>query len=220
VALPPVASVTTTSGNPPVLVSDRGLLEEVGREADKALAIGKRVLTMLNVESKEIATTFNTVFDWNGGLYNPLALVTQGDTDSMRDGDSFKLKGWRGNLAFTRGTADCFVSYTFVQEGPTFITAVAQVYEFVAQAYAPLSQPSWDSRLGFRILKKGTFQLTASDPLRNEEFSFDFNHDVQYYNNSTTVYQGKVTVYITSSDSGGATAPSGRLCGQMDWVDN
>lgn len=222
-SIPTSTQVTKPDGFvmvPPVRASEAGLLERVGHEADEALAIGKRVLTMLNVESKEVNVTFNSSIDWNGAWLQPMTGITQGDTDSQRDGDSFKLKSWKGGLAFTRGTADSVFTYAFVQEGPTFLTANSQVFEAVATLVAPLSDPAWDSRLGFRLLRKGTFALTANNPCHVVRFDHEFNHDVQYYNNSTTVYEGKVSMFMISDDSGGGTAPTARMSSQLVWVDN
>lgn len=222
-ALPP--AVTGPITQPTTLAEasrggDAGILQQVGREADDALAIGKRILGMLNVESKEVQVAFNTSTDYVGGLYNPLASITQGNTDSNRDGDSLKLKHWKGKLSFTRGTVDSIVAFCFVQEGPSFITTVSQVFESVGTASAPMSQPQWDSRLGFKILHEGCLALTANDPLRIHAFALDFNHDVQYYNNSSTVYEGKVSLYIISDQAAGVNAPTVRLVAQLDWVDN
>jgi hypothetical protein len=201
--------------------NEAGILERVGHEADEALAIGKRVLTMLNVESKEYSYSFAPIsVDYSGLSAFPIQNITQGDTDSQRDGDSFKLKTWKGALAFTRGGVDAIVAYAFTLEGPTFITQLQQVFEGSGTTQAPLSQPLWDARLGFKVLKHGIARLTASDPYHIVQFDHKFNHDVQFYNNSTTVYQGNVTLRFVSNNAGGGSQPTVSMDSQLSWVDN
>lgn len=218
-ALPPTSEKTSKTQ----LVSnagEQGLLQQVGREADEALAIGKRVLGMLNVENKNLSfSTVSVSTDYSGLTYNPLGSITQGDTDSQRDGDSLKLKGWKGKLLFTRGGTDSIVAYAFVQEGPTFITALQQVFEGAGTLLAPVSQPLWDSRLGFKVLSMHCRALTQDDPFWIIPFDHHFNHDVQYYNNSTTVYEGKVSLIVISGYTGGAP-PTISFDSQMRWIDN
>lgn len=203
------------------LASEPGMLQQIGRDADEALAIGKRVLSMLNVESKSYSynVTANSVLQAGSG-FGPLAVVTQGDTDSQRDGDSLKLKGWEGNLLFTRGGVDAIVAYMFIQEGPEFITTPSQLFELVNTVNAPLSQPGWDSRLGFKVLSHGIHCLTNSDPYAKVSFRHKFNHDVQFFNNSTTVYEGEVSLWVISNNAGGGSQPTLHMASQLSWIDN
>lgn len=213
---PPTAKVAPGATS----LASEGMLQNIGREADEALAIGKRVLGMLNVESKALKfATTNVSVDYSGLSYSPLASITQGDTDSMRDGDSLKVKGFRGKLQFTRGGTDSIVSFCFTQEGPTFISATQQVYEGAGTVNAPISQPMWDSRFGFRRLKTQTRALTQNDPFWIIDFDHHFDHDVQFYNNSTTVYEGKVSLFLISNYTGGGP-PTISFDSEIYWVDN
>lgn len=230
VASPPIvntSSTTPTSGHPPVLAVARtvepGLLERVGHEADEALAIGKRVMTMLNVESKGTSYAASAVsIDWSGITYQPAASIAQGSSDSTRDGDSLKFKGWNGHLQFTRGGVDAIVSYALIQEGPTFLTSgiPAAVFQSAGGAGAPLSEPAWDGRLGFRILKREVFALTNNTPYHIVDFRHKFNHDVQFYNGTSTVYEGQISLIFISNITAGATVPTVTFATNYSWVDN
>ena len=226
--LPALASqppaVATTSGHPPVLASEPGLLQRVGQEADEALAIGKRVLTMLNVEAKAIqyAVVYPGTSVLNSGQnYDPLTVISQGSTDAQRDGDSMKLKFWHGSLLFVRGGVDAIVSYIIVQEGPAFIgTGYNYLYQAIGTANAPLSQGNWDARFGFKILSHGVRSLTNNDPFWNVKFDHKFNHDVQYYNNTSVVYEGNVKLFVISNNAGGGSQPTVCFDTTLSWVDN
>lgn len=197
------------------------MLQNIGREADEALAIGKRVLTMLNVESKGTSYVANAVaVDYTGVTYQPLASISQGSSDATRDGDSLKFKSWKGHVQFTRGGVDAICALMLVQEGPTFVVGhPATLFSGYGTVGAPLSEPVWDARLGFKILEHRVFALTNSDPYKIIKWDHNFNHDVQYYNGTNTVYEGQVTVVFISNITG-ATAPTVSFGTTYSWVDN
>ncbi len=204
----------------------KGALESLGREvghtADQAWNLAKKALSMLNVEYKEVSVGYtgssNTI-DYNGTLLLATSNVSQGNTDSTRNGDSIKLQRLRGLWAFFRSGADAIVRVIVTVEGSPGINANSNVCEAAGSSNAPLSMPSWDYRHNFRVVYDKCITLTTQEPEKVLDMDLKFDHDVQYIAGGTNVAQGQVTVWFFS-DLVTSNLPFVRATAQLSWLDN
>jgi hypothetical protein len=194
----------------------------VGHTADQAWNLAKKALSMLNVEYKEVSVGYtgssNTI-DYNGTLLLATSNISQGSTDSTRNGDSIKLQRLKGLWAFFRGGADAIVRMVVTVEAAPGINANSNVCESAGSSNAPLSFPSWDYRHNFRVVFDRTIILTSQDPEKVVDLDLKFDHDVQYIAGGTNVAHGQVTLWFFS-DLVTSNLPYMRSTSQLSWLDN
>jgi hypothetical protein len=201
-----------------------GAFSNLGGDVDSMITHGQEAWSMvkrlLNVESKAL--------DWNetsavGNVSTtPLftditALITQGDSDSQRDGDSLKMN--RFSLMYTIFGAADFLRVMVTESVDEAIVA-ADLLASIASTYAVTSPLAWDTRKQFHVLYDRTHAVNSiiTGVLDHQVFKFETHKQVhvQFLGGTAVVEKGAIQVWFVTRSAG----VGHEMSVQLEFVDN
>lgn len=209
----PKGTVELRSGEP------EGTLQQVGREADTAWAGVKRIMALLNVETK--SSTFSTVVaPTNAGalIGNLTAAITQGVGDNQRTGDSVKLTRLRMSirLYYTSDTAPLQICLVNSKDG---VPVVADVFETLGSTtYSGMSFENHDQRGADKWMWKKIAGVDLYTPSKVFEVDLKLDHHVLYINGTAVVSSGCLSLWGIANVAVGANGFT--VQSTLDFVDN
>jgi hypothetical protein len=201
-----------------------GAFSNLGGDVDSMITHGQEawsmVKRMLNVESKAIENYENSAVGnvSTTPLFTDLtALITQGDADYQRDGDSLKIN--RISMAYTIfGSAD-FLRVLVTESVDEAITA-ADLLARIGDTYAVTSPLAWDTRQQFHVLydRAHAANSNITGVLDHQVHRFETKKQihVQYLNGTATVEKGAIQVWFVTRSAG----VGHELSTQLEYVDN
>jgi len=195
-----------------------GTLQQVGREADNAWAGVKRIMALLNVESKafDTQTTFTSGY---AGNYLNCSNISQGIGDNQRTGDSLRVQRLRCRFQISRATASTTVTVV-VGRSKDGSPSIADIFDTIGTAYSGISYENHDQRKADQILAVRRVVVdNVAHPLQVVEI--DLNH---LPDTPTTFANGTTTqtanCYWAAVICGVVSGPSVVFNARTDFVDN
>jgi len=216
---------TSTPKPPPGFVLVRkegepGTLEQVGHEADAAWAGVKRIMSLLNVESKWIHINTALNINYTGVIISDCcSLITQGVSGVQRTGDSIKVQRlmMKGMLQYNGTATDVTVVVGRSKDG---IPVVADLFDLsgATSTQAGMSFPNDNQTAADKWLMSRHLFVDQYHPLREFYFDVKINKDTQYIAGAATVATG--AVWIAAISGTNTTPPTIAYNYVMEYVDN
>jgi hypothetical protein len=201
----------------PTLVR-RGGFGMIGDGADRAYEGIKR---LLNIELKSMETGGFVVSPAQTGTsVDFTALITQGDGDQNRDGDSIKLVRLLLDLSAqpnSGGLVSQFVRVMVVRSHDEAVTP-SQVINVDATAYTHVGLRNWDYKGQYTCLWDHCFVMDAYHPTHRKQLSFELNSHVQFNAGTATVNNGAIQLLYWSTAT--SLLPSLTYQAALEFVDN
>lgn len=196
----------------------RGGFGDIGDGVDKAYEGIKR---LLNIELKSMESGGATVSPaQTGASVDFTALITQGDGDANRDGDSIKVVRFLLNLSAqpnSGGLVSQFIRVMVVRSHDEAVTP-SQAINVDATAYTHVGLRNWDYKGQMEVLYDFTFVMDAYHPTHLKQLSFEVNNHTQFNSGTATVNNGAIQLLYWSTAT--TLLPSLTYQGAIEFVDN
>ena len=200
------------------LFKGRSDLGDLGDGVDRSIRAIKR---MLNVEVKSMETGGATVSPaQTGASVDFTTLITQGDGDANRDGDSIKLVRLLLDLSAqpnSGGLVSQFVRVMIVRSHDEAVTP-SQVINVDATAYTHVGLRNWDYKGQYTCLYDHTFEMDVYHPTHRKQLSFKLNSHTQFNAGTATVNNGAIQLLYWSTAT--TLLPSLTYQAALEFVDN
>lgn len=194
-----------------------GTLEQVGREADNAWAGVKKIMSLLNVESKAFDTATSFTASWTGN-YLDCSNISQGVGDNQRTGDSLRVQRFRAKFQLSYATASthCIVVIGRSKDGAP---AIGDIFDTIGTSYSGIGFENHDQRKADHILQwRNVIVDNVAHPLRMVEFDIRCPDLPTTYVNATTTKSANA--YWAAVICGVASGPAVVFNARVDFVDN
>ncbi len=215
-SLPPPSSLPDPT-KPTAFNQSPGTLEQVGREADMAWNGVKKIMSLLNVETKRVVSGSSVNVSYSGFIADLTSSVSQGVSGTQRIGDSLKAK--RAHVKGTVSANGAGSSYTAVlgysKEGAP---SLSDVFYFTGSARAGMNYPQVLTEPADHWVLSVFRNVSTTHLVDKFELNHVFNHDVTYIASTTTVASGSVWFAIISDVN--ASVPVMDYTFAFDFVDN
>jgi hypothetical protein len=180
-----------------------GAFTNLGGDVDSMITHGQEAWSMvkrlLNVETKSLEFPVGNGTGVITNLpvsYNVTSLITQGDGDSQRDGDSLKMIDFVIRYSASTTTADIVRIIITSSEDEEILPADLLAY---TNTYSVNSPPAWDTRKQYRVLHDHAFVVengNSSLGVACHKFHSKAECHTQYFNGTTTVEKGALQVWL------------------------
>ncbi len=215
-----LAAVTPKAPPGFTLVKEPGTLEQVGHEADAAWAGVKRIMSILNVETKWLHINSALNINYTGSIISDCcSLITQGVSGTQRVGDSIKVRRimMKGMLQYNGTATDVTVVIGRSKDG---IPAVADLFDLSGSTstQAGMSFPNDNQTQADKWLMSHHLFVDQYTPLRQFYFDIKIGKDTQYSPGAATVTTG--AVWIAAISGTNTTPPTIAYNYVMEYVDN
>lgn len=198
---------------------ESGTLQQVGREADNAWAGVKRIMSLLNVETKSCNVSATVLPDYNGSLIaNISSAITQGVTDSQRTGDSLKVKKIRVRCyAFlSSDTAPMTIALVHSKDGLPLATDVFETTG--STSFSGFSDQDHDQRKADVWIHRKVILMDTYHPRKYFEFEVNPDAITLYSNGTSTCVSGCFSLWAIASVATGNNTISAQIT--CHFVDN
>lgn len=156
-----------------------------------------------------------------GAIYN-LTEITQGDSDSSRDGDSVTAMSYQIRFSATVGDNDNIVRLVVFQwHDLNSLPSVGQILPYTSSSLAVYAPYRHDTKPMFKILADKVLILDSDDPIAYGKIfiSKGFNRKIQFNTPSgSTIHNGLYLLAV--SNSGVVTHPSISYVSRCRYKDN
>lgn len=174
---------------------------QVADYAYKGYKMAKRLMDAINIEYKMHDVVLTTTdCDYSGDIIT-LNSISQGDTDSTRDGDSCKLQ----NLTiryFVKHTSNAIVRVIIYWDPDNSIAAASELLDSTGSSLAPLSFKDYDNRFKTRIIYDRKHILTAGGGLLQAvDKVIPINLHTQFDAGSSSVNSGALKMCVVSTEA-------------------
>lgn len=184
----------------------------------------RKVRKVLNKSSEKKYLNYvnSSTVDNTGALILKLSEVSQGDTDTTRDGDQMTIRSLQFNMSFAIADTTNYVRVIFFQwlqnTQMGLPTASNILLDVVTAPW--LSPYSHDYRYNFRILGDHLIRLDSQVPLVYKKMFFKrfARRKVQYVGASSTAYTNGIFALVVS-DSSAVPHPSVQWSGKLNFSD-
>jgi len=199
---------------------EEGTLQQVGREADNAWAGVKRIMNLLNVESKHVFSSLNANVTQAGAVLDLGSLIAQGVGGSQRTGDSVKIKRVRIKTSFysTGGNDEITAVLGLSKDG--IPATMGDIFNQISSVYSGLNFPNDQQSQADKWIQERQFNLVfGSDKAKvTHVFEHTFNHDLVFTSGTTTTASGSIWfAYISGAAS---VFPAVNFSTDIEFVDN
>lgn len=198
---------------------DEGTLQQVGREADSAWAGVKRIMALLNVETKSVDMAAG-VTPTNAGTAVILLSngISQGVTDSQRTGDSVKLTHLKlkFHVYYVADNLPMTIALVRSKDG---LPAVADVFETIGSTvYSGMSDENHDQRVADSWIWSKYLILDQYHPSKIWEVDIPLDMHTLYSAASTTPTSGSLSLWAITNQPAGSNVV--RCQATLSFVDN
>jgi hypothetical protein len=194
-----------------------GTLEQVGREADNAWAGVKKIMALLNVESKVLDYQVQFTSSWTGNLLN-CSSISQGVGDNQRTGDSLRVQVFRVRAMINWATANTIVTIV-IGRSKDGLPVIGEVFESIGSGYSAVTYENHDQRKADQILQmKHVVCDSVSHPTQYVDFYMKCPDLPTTYSNATTTTTANT--YWAAAICGVASGPVINFNSRIDFVDN
>jgi len=194
-----------------------GTLEQVGREADNAWAGVKKIMSLLNVESKAFDTQTTFTNGYAGNFLN-CSNITQGVGDNQRTGDSLRITRIRAKFRISFATASTVV-ICVLGRSKDGAPVIGDIFDTIGTAYSGVSFENHDQRKADHILAwKQVVVDNVANPLKIVKFDLKCPDTPTTYANATT--NQTANSYWCACICGVVSGPSIVFNARVDFVDN
>ena len=208
-----LASMSKTS-----VAARRGGFGDIGDGVDKAYEGIKR---LLNIELKSMETGGATVSPaQTGASVDFTALITQGDGDANRDGDSIKLVRFHLKMSAqpnSGGLVSQFVRVMVVRSHDEAVTP-SQAINVDATAYTHVGLRNWDYKGQMEVLFDHCFVMDVYHPTHLKSIVIELNKHTQFNAGTATVNNGAIQLLYWSTAT--TLLPSLTYQAALEFVDN
>lgn len=202
----------------PSLTGKRGGFGMIGDGADRAYEGIKR---LLNIELKSMETGGVTVSPAQTGVSVDFStLITQGDGDANRDGDSIKIVRLLLNLSAqpnSGGLVSQFVRVMVVRSHDEAVTP-SQAINVDATAYTHVGVRNWDYKGQMQVLFDHVFELDTYHATQRKSIAIKIGAHCQFNAGTATVNNGAIQLLYWSTAT--TLLPSLTYQAALEFVDN
>lgn len=192
--------------------------------ATRALAVAYAVRKLINVEFKNITTTF-AVDPNSTGLVTNLTAIAQGDDVANRDGNKVRAKHIvvSGTITLNSSATNSRVRYVIVRDnnGSTTIPAITDLYGSVA-AFAlnqpKLGTPQSNSRFSV-LMDKMLIVNGGSGETKAFSWSSTLDHHI-FFTGSGATDEGKGHMYLFQASNEATNDPVAGVACNVKFLDN
>jgi hypothetical protein len=199
--------------------TEKGTLEQVGREADNAWAGVKRIMSLLNVEKKHCFYSGSQSVNQSGVVQDLSGQISQGVGGSQRTGDSLKLSRVRGRFrAASQGQYNTI--QIVIGRSKDGIPTVADLFQLVGSAQSGLSYQNDDQDQANKFLWHHIVLVAPSTSVAAvfREIDLKIDADTLFVAGTTTATSGALWCAMISDAA--ASLPSCEFAFDMEFVDN
>lgn len=194
-----------------------GTLEQVGREADNAWAGVKKIMSLLNVESKVLDYQVQFTSSYTGNLLN-CSSITQGVADNQRTGDSLRVQRFRVRAMISWATANTIVTIV-IGRSKDGLPVIGDAFESFTSGYSAVTFENHDQRKADQILAmKHVVVDNVSHPMSYVDFDIKCPDLPTTYSNGTATTTANT--YWAAAICGVASGPVINFNSRIDFVDN
>jgi hypothetical protein len=194
-----------------------GTLEQVGREADNAWAGVKKIMSLLNVESKVLDYQVQFTSTYGGNALN-LSAIAQGVGDNQRTGDSLRVQRLRVRFWVNYATAATPVTLV-IGRSKDSLPAVGDIFEVTSNGYSSMAFENHDQRKAdVTLMRRVVVSDSVSHPVQYVEFEMKCPDVPTTYSNGTTT--ATANTYWAAVICGVASGASITMNSRLWFVDN
>lgn len=176
-----------------------------------AYNMAKKLATFVNTEVKHFdVTTTTTALDDDGSVTSIIDSMTQGDTDSTRDGDGVRIQHIKLQGHVSAADQVAVVRVILFVDKQNTITAVNSFLEGQGDSNAPYEYRNWDLRFRGKTLYDKTFRISGSTAQSIMPIDVDIdctgqNLHTQWEAGGTTVNTNNIKLLLVSGTASVST---------------
>jgi len=172
------------------------------------------------IEVKYHDTSFNGDVDYDGDLVT-LNSISQGDTDTTRDGDALNLKSLSIHYELDATSASNGVRIIIFKDHQNSISAVSDVMASTGLTTSYLEHAVWDNRRRYKVIFDRIWRLDAVYS-QVEVGKINVNLKglrTQYLSGTTTITTGALKMILLSNVNPAGVCPTGKLAIRLTFKD-
>lgn len=199
----------------------------VAKTAYAAYNMATELASLVNVEKKyKDLTATNLPIGWNGAVMNGFLSIAQGQTASLRIGDSIKVTSihLKIRLQSSLSTGGSLVRVILFWDKENTVSTPSDLFDTLGTVAAPMSNFDKDQKSEIVILRDRTFNLeNSSDELVYLNWRFfkkNAQKHVRYEANTTTIEQNRLKCFLIGDQDPAVSPNRYHAEARIHYIDN